>query len=91
MTNTTTLNADPAALRKSGIWEMVDQHYQQRFNLKLVFATQGGSYLADVNVRIDDTRGNKLLDTVSDGPWLLVRMAPGRYRMVDVIGLKTIG
>jgi hypothetical protein len=52
-----------------------------RFNLKLVFATQGGSYLADVNVRIDDTRGNKLLDIVSDGPWLLVRMAPGRYRI----------
>ena len=52
-----------------------------RFNLKLVFATKTGNYLADVAVRVDDALGNKVLDTVSEGPWLLVKTAPGRYHM----------
>lgn len=52
-----------------------------RFNLKLVFAATAGNYLAEVAVRVDDARGNKVLDTLSEGPWLLVKTAPGRYRI----------
>ena len=62
----------------------------RRFNLKLVFATNAGNYLADVAVRIDDAHGNKVLDTVSEGPWLLVNTVPGRYRIRATLSAETV-
>ncbi len=41
-----------------------------------------GEYLADVKVRITDETGTVVLETVTDGPILLVRLAPGQYRIV---------
>jgi hypothetical protein len=51
------------------------------FNLKLLFATRAGEYLADVRVSVTGTRGEGILDTVSEGPWFLARMAPGKVRI----------
>lgn len=61
-----------------------------RFNLKMVFAAKAGNYLADVTVSIEDARGHKVLDTVSEGPWLLVKTAPGRYRIRVTFDGKTV-
>src|SRR5688572_29464440 len=44
------------------------------FNLKLVFALKSGSYVSDVGVVIADAKGQTLLDTTSEGPWLLTRL-----------------
>lgn len=52
------------------------------FNLKLVFALNTGAYVSDVRVTITDPTGNILLDTMSDGPWLLTRLPPGNYQVV---------
>lgn len=50
------------------------------YSLSLLFSAQGsGEYLSDVKVGITDTKGNTLLETVSDGPMLLVSLKPGRY------------
>jgi hypothetical protein len=38
-------------------------------------------YLADVTVVISDTSGAKVLNAVSDGPFLLVNVAPGKYQV----------
>jgi hypothetical protein len=51
------------------------------FNLRLLFAAKDGHYLADVKVTILDARGARVLDTVSDGPWLLATLAPGKYEI----------
>lgn len=51
------------------------------YNLRLLFAYTTGSYLADIAVTVADTAGSTLLETVSDGPYLWARMAPGRYRV----------
>jgi hypothetical protein len=51
------------------------------FNLKLVFAMKSGDYVSNVKVAITDTRGNMLLDTVSDGPWLLTKLPAGNYQI----------
>lgn len=40
-----------------------------------------GEYLADVKVNITDKSGASVLDTVTDGPILLARLAPGQYRL----------
>ncbi|MDG4562517.1 MAG: hypothetical protein P9E88_14610 [Candidatus Competibacter sp.] len=50
----------------------------KRYDLMLVFADRGGHYLADVNVKIKDTKGNTVLDIVSD-PILLADLPAGRY------------
>jgi hypothetical protein len=52
---------------------------QRQYNLKLLFASTGGNYLGDVNVDIADKKGRTLLSTVTDGPFLLVKLKPGRY------------
>ncbi len=51
-----------------------------RFNLRLLFAMQGsGSYVADVQVSVRDSRGNLVLIAESNGPWFLAELPPGTY------------
>src|SRR5687767_3028549 len=52
------------------------------FNLKLVFALSSGAYVSDVGVVIADAAGKTLLDTTSEGPWLLTRLPAGNYHIV---------
>jgi hypothetical protein len=50
------------------------------YNLWIWLARSGSGYfLADVKVSIVDARGQPVLDTVTNGPWLLARVPPGRY------------
>ena len=52
------------------------------FNLKMVFAATSGAYLSDVRVTIANASGTPLLETVSEGPWLLAQLPRGEYRIV---------
>ena len=52
------------------------------FNLKLVFALKAGDYVSGVKVTISDAVGKMLLDTTSQGPWLLARLPTGNYQIV---------
>lgn len=52
------------------------------FNLKLVFAMKSGEYVSGVKVVIIDAKGKSVLDTISDGPWLLTRLPAGNYKIV---------
>ena len=52
------------------------------YNLHLLFAGQGtGEYLSNVKVTIADQHGVVVLDAVSDGPYFMARIGPGRYRV----------
>lgn len=42
-------------------------------------ATHRNDFLANVQVQIVDARGQVVLDTRSDGPFVLARLQPGRY------------
>ena len=54
-----------------------------RFNLRLLFAMQGsGSYVADVQVSVRDSRGESVLVATSNGPWFLAELPPGTYTVV---------
>jgi hypothetical protein len=50
------------------------------FNLRILTAAKGsGAYLSAVQARISDSAGRLVLETVTDGPWLYVRLQPGAY------------
>lgn len=51
------------------------------FNLKLVFALKSGAYVSDVKVTIADAAGKSVLDTTSEGPWLLAKLPLGNYQV----------
>lgn len=47
--------------------------------LSMQFTGPGSDFLADVHVRIVDTHNNEVLNTDSLGPFMLVKLPPGRY------------
>lgn len=49
------------------------------YNLKVFTAEKGsGAFLANAHVRVSGPQGT-LIDAPLEGPWLLARLAPGRY------------
>jgi hypothetical protein len=52
------------------------------FNLKMVFALKSGAFLSDVDVAIIDARGNPVLATTTEGPWLLAKLPAGNYQVI---------
>lgn len=62
------------------------------YSLTLQFSSTTGAFLAAVVVQITDAGGNVVLDTTSEGPYLLVNLEPGRYTvdaMLDGISRGT--
>ena len=49
---------------------------------KLVFFTQSGSLVSDVKVLIKDSAGNEVLDMMTQGPWLILKLPKGRYSVL---------
>lgn len=46
---------------------------------KLVFFVKSGSYLSDVQVRVVNAAGKELVNTLSQGPWLILNLPAGEY------------
>ena len=59
------------------------------YSLKLAFAVEGsGAYLSDVSVTLQ--RGSETVFQVTDvGPWLLVKLPAGSYRVIALSGDQT--
>jgi hypothetical protein len=51
------------------------------FSLKLVFSTRSRAYLAEIDVEIIPGPSGKPTQIHSHGPWLLVDLPPGKYRV----------
>ncbi|MEA3121790.1 MAG: hypothetical protein QOH33_1348, partial [Paraburkholderia sp.] len=51
----------------------------RRWPLAFRFTGPTSDYLADVHVRIVDPRGIEVLSADSMGPYMLVKLPPGRY------------
>lgn len=49
------------------------------FNVKAVFSAQSGDYLADVVVTITKVSGAVVMKLPGAGPWLFVKLPPGKY------------
>ena len=48
---------------------------------KLEFVVTTGSFLSAINVMVADSAGNEVVSTVTAGPWLILDLAPGTYRV----------
>jgi len=51
------------------------------FPLSITVTAKSGAYLADSHIKIQAARGQMILDTQLDSPYLLVDLAPGRYNV----------
>ncbi len=51
------------------------------FNLKLTFAEKSGDYLSGVKIVITRGDGRKVLELDSEGPLVLAKLPPGKYRV----------
>jgi len=52
------------------------------YNVWLAFAERDtGNYITGVKVSVVDSKENAVIDTVSDGPWLLAQVPPGQYKV----------
>ena len=60
------------------------------YNLKLAFAAPNGEYFDNVQVAIASTRGKKVYDGASEGPWFFIKLPPGRYTVAATMNGKTI-
>lgn len=52
------------------------------FNLEVLSALEEGNYLSEVSIRIADAKGNTVLSTVTEGPFLYADLAPGTYTIM---------
>jgi hypothetical protein len=57
------------------------QAYDQ-YNLHLAFAEKTGDYVADVGVKVRDSRGREMWSGNADGPLLFMKLPPGRYEVI---------
>ncbi len=64
----------------------------KEFNLKVVTAAErSGAYLAEVRMKVIDTRDAKVvLDTTMKGPWLFAQLPAGNYTLEATYGGKTV-
>jgi hypothetical protein len=53
-------------------------------------AAKGGAYLAEAEVKITDKAGQPVLTTKLDGPWLLVNLKLGEYKVTTNYGGRSI-
>lgn len=51
----------------------------KEYNLKLMFTLNEGNYLAGVHVTLADSKGNKVIDDVSNGPFFFAKLPGGQY------------
>ena len=66
---------------------------EKQWPLTLEFAQNDGhhgDFVADVHVVVRDARGRAALTATSDGPFLLARLAPGRYLVDATLDGKTM-
>jgi hypothetical protein len=59
-------------------------------NAKFVFALNTGNYVADVHVKVVDSKGKVVIDDVSNGPWLLAKLPPGSYTATATYNGKAV-
>ena len=59
------------------------------YNLRLRFS-EGREYLGKIDVMIEDSQDQLLLQDRSEGPWFFVDLPPGNYRVIASDGRHTI-
>ena len=59
-------------------------------NLQLRFALQNGNYLGGAHVLIQDDKGKRILEAISDGPLFFTKLPTGNYTVAATALGKTV-
>jgi hypothetical protein len=59
-------------------------------NVKFVFALNTGNYVADVHVKVTDSKGKVVIDDTSNGPWMLAKLPAGSYTATATYNGKAV-
>lgn len=54
------------------------------YNVRLIFATHSGAYLANVKVLVQNSNNRTLVDKKSNGPWFFVNLPKGQYKITAI-------
>ncbi len=65
------------------------KQHAKAFNAHFVFADSQGHCLSAVAVRITDAKGNAVLETTTQGPWLYANLPAGSYEVAAAFQGKT--
>ena len=60
-----------------------------QYSLWIQTAAKAGPFLSGASVTITDQAGRVVLDTPLDGPWLMVKLALGEYKVTVTYGGRT--
>jgi hypothetical protein len=71
-----------AILQAANSWPLVLELSQS--------APPGAQYISDVQITIKDKSGNTVLDMNAEGPYVLVKLPPGRYSLDATYESKTL-
>jgi hypothetical protein len=61
--------------------EAISDPRWRSYSVRLEFANGAREYLADLDVSVERANGEKLLSVRCSGPWLLVDLDSGKYRV----------
>jgi hypothetical protein len=65
----------------TGVGEDRDDPRWAAYPAKVMLTTKSGAFVADGRLTIRDAQGKTVLEASCDAPWLLARLAPGRYQV----------
>ncbi|MEQ8955289.1 MAG: hypothetical protein RL120_14255 [Gammaproteobacteria bacterium] len=54
--------------------------------IRLVFFVAAGNFLSDIDVSVSNEAGRELVNVTTEGPWLILDLDPGNYRVVATRG-----
>ncbi|WP_409526118.1 hypothetical protein [Nitrincola sp. MINF-07-Sa-05] len=54
-------------------------------NTKVEFSARDGAYLADIDFTLSRESGEVLVQGVADGPWLIIDLPDGSYRLTGTL------
>lgn len=58
------------------------QSARGRYNLHITVTSKGGAFLADIPIKVINSRNQTVLDTTTNGPYLFAKLPAGRYQIV---------
>lgn len=62
---------------------------EKDFNLMVVLSLKDGHYLGGGKVAVRNARGKSVLEVEAQGPWVLAKLAPGKYVVQATLGGTT--
>ena len=77
-----TANGIPFATGGVGIGERAAMSkIEKNYNVRIVFAVRSGAYLANIKTVVSDPNRKVLLNLMANGPWVFVKVPPGKYKV----------